>query len=412
MKIGYPDTINNKAYQGEKSPFKMVDKSKADLDKDGKVSDYEENRAEAAFGSEAPLNYSPLQAREMSAKRRARRGKRVEKIEAKANSIAEQKYLEDVAEEDLPTTAKKGKVRKYNRLTKKADRISDKTTKILRDNNQVPSARKKKSPGDAKSDFARPKKSSRLSKRVDRLDKKLEKSGVKKTKDGNYTGDSRREIRLRKQDRKAGAAAGYGNMDEAKSTAKLDKTLAKKGYKRKEIKSPIKAVSPARAKLIAANKTAAEKAKKAEDALRKSSSEPTTTATKKKSLLAKRKERRAEKNPKVRERQEGKAIRKADKKNNKLAIKTQKSLVTKARQDKRIAKARAKQAGRLVKVTKKVGEKVSDVNEGTGLGISKNNPIVGNVVKDIVRNKKSPAKFASAAQRKAVWASKNEKKKK
>ena len=63
MKLGYPDTINNKAYQGEKSPFKMVDKSKADLDKDGKVSDYEENRAEAAFGSEAPLNYSPLQAR-------------------------------------------------------------------------------------------------------------------------------------------------------------------------------------------------------------------------------------------------------------------------------------------------------------------------------------------------------------
>ncbi len=61
MKVGYPDTINNKAYQGEKSPFKMVDKSKADLDKDGKVSDYEQNRAEAAFG-DAPLNYSPIKA--------------------------------------------------------------------------------------------------------------------------------------------------------------------------------------------------------------------------------------------------------------------------------------------------------------------------------------------------------------
>ena len=146
MKVGYPDTINNKAYQGEKSPFKMVDKSKADLDKDGKVSDYEENRAEAAFGSEAPLNYSPLQAREMSDKRRARRRKRVDKIEAKANSIAEQKYTEGVADEDLPSTAKKGKVKKYNRLTKKADRISEKTTKILRKNNQVPSAKKKKSP--------------------------------------------------------------------------------------------------------------------------------------------------------------------------------------------------------------------------------------------------------------------------
>ena len=142
MKLGYPDTINNKAYQGEKSPFKMVDRSKADLDKDGKVSDYEENRAEAAFGSEAPLNYSPIKAREMSAKRRARRGKRVKKIEAKANSIAEQKYLENVAEEDLPTTPKKGKVRKYDRLVKKANRISDKTTKILRDNDQIPSARK------------------------------------------------------------------------------------------------------------------------------------------------------------------------------------------------------------------------------------------------------------------------------
>ncbi len=90
------------------------------------------------------------------------------------------------------------------------------------------------------------KKADRLNKRVDRLDKKLKKSGVKKTEGGHYTGnpgytgDSRREIRLRKQDRKAGAAAGYGNMDEAKSTAKLDKTLAKKGYKRKEIKSPTK----------------------------------------------------------------------------------------------------------------------------------------------------------------------------
>ena len=86
------------------------------------------------------------------------------------------------------------------------------------------------------------KKADRLNKRVDRLDKKLKKAGVKKTEGGHYTGnpgytgDSRREIRLRKQDRKAGAAAGYGNMDEAKSVAKLDKTLAKKGYKRIPIK--------------------------------------------------------------------------------------------------------------------------------------------------------------------------------
>ena len=320
MKVGYPDTINNKAYQGEKSPFKMVDKSKADLDKYGKVSDYEENRAEAAFGSEAPLNYSPLQVREMSAKRRA-------------------------------------------------------------------------------------KKSSRLSKRVDRLDKKLEKSGVKKTKDGNYTGDSRREIRLRKQDRKAGAAAGYGNMDEAKSTAKLDKTLAKKGFKRidyggkddkfdpKTMKPPTrKKKSPVKAKDIVADnqakrKAIAEKAKKAEAAIRESessskSSEPTAEPARKKTRLGRavggirkaikaRKERRndeVDSNPKVQEREIGRITRKKNKKENKDAIKTQKSLVTKARQDKKTAKAVDKQTKRLKKVTNKVVGKVADVKSG-GLGI-------------------------------------------
>lgn len=263
MKVGYPDTINNKAY-------KQVSPLKARYTSSGEGEDLEavELKSGSLAKKKSPVEYNdtpinmitPLKAREMSAKRRARRGKRVEKIDAKANSIAEQKYLKGVAEEDLPTTAKKGKQKKYDRLTKKSDRISAKTTKILRDNNQIPSARKKKSPGDAKSDFARPKKSSRLSKRVDRLDKKLEKSGVKKTKDGNYTGDSRREIRLRKQDRKAGAAAGYGNMDEAKSTAKLDKTLAKKGYKRKEIKSPTKFASAAQRKAVWASKN--EKKKK------------------------------------------------------------------------------------------------------------------------------------------------------
>jgi len=52
MKVGYPDTINSG--NSSASPFKMVDTSKADLDKDGKVSEYEGNRAEAAFGT--PLN--------------------------------------------------------------------------------------------------------------------------------------------------------------------------------------------------------------------------------------------------------------------------------------------------------------------------------------------------------------------
>ena len=320
MKIGYPDTINNKAYQGEKSPFKMVDKSKADLDKDGKVSDYEENRAEAAFGSEAPLNYSPVKAREMSDKRRARRKKRVDKIEAKANSIAEQKYTKGVAGEDLPSTAKKGKVKKYNRLTKRADKISAKTTKILRKNNQVPSAKK----GFEKKD--------------------------------------------------------YGGKDD-----KFDPKTMKPPTRKK--KSPVKAVSPARAKLIADNKAAAEKANKAEAAIRESqssskSSEPTAEPARKKTRLGRavggirkaikaRKERRNDgenDNPKAKQREIGRATRKKNKKDNKFDIKTQKSLVTKARQDKKTAKAVDKQTKRLKKVTNKVVGKVADVKSG-GLGI-------------------------------------------
>jgi hypothetical protein len=196
MKVGYPDTINNKAYQGEKSPFKMVDKSKADLDKDGKVSDYEENRAEAAFG-DAPLNYSPIKAKDIVADNQAKR------------------------------------------------------------------------------------------------------------------------------------------------------------------------------------KAIAEKAKKAEAAIRESessskSSEPTAEPAKKKTKLGRaiqaRKERRAKKNPKVKERQEGNATRKKNKKDNKYAIKTQKSLVTKERQDKKTEKAVDKQTKRLKKVTNKVVGKVADVKSG-GLGI-------------------------------------------
>ncbi len=224
------------------------------------------------------------------------------------------------------------------------------------------------------------KKADRLNKRVDRLDKRLKKSGVKKTKGGSYTGsegytgDSRREIRLRKQDRKAGAAAGYGNMDEAKSTAKLDKTLAKKGYKRTPVKNK-DIVAENRAVM----KAAAEKAKKAEEAIRQSqsSSKPTATTTKKKGILAKRKERRAERNPKVAERQKGRAERKERNKD----IKTQKARVTTARQERKTSKTN----DRLARVKKKVDGKVTKI--------------------------KSPANFASNAQRKAVWASKNEKKK-
>ena len=65
MKVGYPDTINSG--NSSASPFKMVDASKADLDKDGKVSEYEGNRAEAAFG-DTPINMNvPLKMKDKKA---------------------------------------------------------------------------------------------------------------------------------------------------------------------------------------------------------------------------------------------------------------------------------------------------------------------------------------------------------
>lgn len=152
MKVGYPDTINSSAYK-QVSPLKARYTSSGEGVGDLKAVELEPGSlAKKAKKEDPPNNYNdtpinmitPLKAREMSAKRRARRGERVERIDAKANSIAEQAYLKGVADEDLPTTAKKGKQKKYDRLTKKSDRISAKTTKILRDNNQIPSARKKK----------------------------------------------------------------------------------------------------------------------------------------------------------------------------------------------------------------------------------------------------------------------------
>lgn len=255
MKVGYPDTMNSAAAA---SPMKARYASSGELDDLQAV-----EIKKGAFSGEgdkdeddSPTTYRKTPINMITPERRARRKKRVERIDAKANSIAEQKYLKGVADEDLPTTAKKGKVKKYNRLIKKSDRISEKSTKLIR-----------KTPKSKKSGDINNKKADRLSKRVDRLDSKLKKSGVKKTKGGSYTGsegytgDSRREIRLRKQDRKAGAAAGYGNMDEAKSTAKLDKTLAKKGYKRKEIKSPTKFASNAQRKAVWASKNEKKKNK-------------------------------------------------------------------------------------------------------------------------------------------------------
>ena len=295
MKVGYPDTINSSAAAA--SPVKARYASSGEGVGDLKAVELEKGSlAKKAKKEDPPTNYNdtpinmitPLKAREMSAKRRARRGERVERIDAKANSIAEQAYLKGVADEDIPTTAKK----KYDRLTKKADRISAKTTKILRDNNQIPSAKKKK--------------------------------------------------------------------------------------------SPVKNIDPIVAKNRAAMKAIAEKANKAEDAIRQSqsSSENTAEPTREKNKIGRaiqvRKERRAERNPKVAERQKGRAERKELNKD----IKTEKARVTTARQERKTSKT----TDRLDKVKKKVDTKVTKI--------------------------KSPAKFASAAQRKAVWASKNENKKK
>ena len=193
--------------------------------------------------------------------------------------------------------------------------------------------------------------------------------------------------------------------------------------------SPLKATEPSEAykKLQAENKAASDRQEAFEKAIREKQSssntsgsgelqmlpEPKKKRTKagkvikgirsavkgvKKAVKA-RKERRNDginDNPKAEQREIGRRTRKENKKQNKLDIKKQKARVTKERQDKRTAKATTRQTERLNKVTKKVGEKIEDVNKGTGLGISKNNPGVGNIVKDIVRkkNERSPAQYA------------------
>jgi len=114
------------------------------------------------------------------------------------------------------------------------------------------------------------------------------------------------------------------------------------------------------------------------------------TISKVRDAIAARKKRRNDgenDNPKAKEREIGRITRKANKKQNKKDIKTEKAKVTKARQDKRTAKATTRQTKRLDKVTKKVVKKVEDVKKGTGLGVSKDNPAVGNIVKEVVKFK-------------------------
>ena len=205
-------------------------------------------------------------------------------------------------------------------------------------------------------------------------------------KDRNITG---REASLRARKTKVGDKAmnfpGEKQVSEKRSKRLLDREekIGKKIRKIRDKKSPVKSVDIIGG-FRADRKAAAEKAKKAEAAIRQSqsSSETTTEPTRKKNKIGRaiqaRKERRAERNPKVAERQKGRAERKELNKD----IKTEKARVTTARQERKTSKT----TDRLDKVKKKVDGKVTKI--------------------------KSPAKFASAAQRKAVWASKNEKKKK
>jgi len=130
MKLGYPDTINNKAYQGETSasPFKMVDKSKADLDKDGKVSEYESKRADAAFG-ETPINMTgPLYAKD----------KKKSKTRAELNALrlknARKKKLNSNTPKEKPQTGMAKDRRDLPKYTERAEKLekNPKTDKALK----------------------------------------------------------------------------------------------------------------------------------------------------------------------------------------------------------------------------------------------------------------------------------------
>tara|TARA_R110000824_G_scaffold37025_2_gene114241 strand:+ start:538 stop:840 length:303 start_codon:yes stop_codon:yes gene_type:complete len=95
MKIGYPDTKNKQGYST--SPLDATDASNS-----------------------------------ISKKRRARRNERVKKLEAKVIKNSELKPIAGVSQEDLQYTPKKGKEKKVARLSAKIDKVSEKTTKLIR----------------------------------------------------------------------------------------------------------------------------------------------------------------------------------------------------------------------------------------------------------------------------------------
>jgi hypothetical protein len=294
MKVGYPDTMNSAAAvsplkarytsSGELDDLQAVEVKKgAFAKKDDSPAEYRDISAEFRADMKAiSEKYNKTEPQSSSkptstttkkkgilAKRKERRAERNPKVAERQKGRAERRELrKDIKTEKARVTTARQE-RKTSKTTDRLARVKKKVDGKVADvksgglgidqarrnkrktiaankvaqeaYNKKKAENKSNSPVKArsrKSGDINYKKADRLNKRVDRLDKKLKKSGVKKTEGGHYTGnpgytgDSRREIRLRKQDRKAGAAAGYGNMDEAKSTAKLDKTLAKKGYKR------------------------------------------------------------------------------------------------------------------------------------------------------------------------------------
>ena len=123
-----------------KSPFYKSGISKSPLFEAGEYADTKRKQAvrkgqKRLTGEEAEEAMSPVQMNQsgISKKRRARRGERVQRLEKKLGSLHEQVPIEGVDEFDLPSTPKSGvSERKINRINKRIERISDKTTEMLR----------------------------------------------------------------------------------------------------------------------------------------------------------------------------------------------------------------------------------------------------------------------------------------
>ena len=155
MKVGYPDTINSG--NSSATPFKMVDTSKADLDKDGKVSEYEGNRAEAAFGT--PLNMKMPDTPEVEEKESTRSSDLIGQHRAD-NKIADFRHARKQA--DIMAKQKEAAIRKKQGTTstptstapKKKTKVGKAVSKISKAvSNISKNIKEKKTQRKAKKDF-------------------------------------------------------------------------------------------------------------------------------------------------------------------------------------------------------------------------------------------------------------------